>query len=213
VEDAKAKFTNTSKRQITACILAGGRARRMGGEDKGLLTLSGKPMISYIVDALRPQVGEVIVNANRNHQAYEAITGCRVIKDIRDNFPGPLAGMASVMQAAKTPYVLTVPCDSPLIAPDLSARLHQSLEQEKAEVSVAYGAGRLQPVFALLRAELLESILTYLDAGEGKIDTWYATRHMVETDFSDRSDMFLNVNHPEDCADIQTRMDSLLSCP
>ena len=183
---------------ITAVVLAGGKARRMGGEDKGLITIAGKPMVAHTIDALRAQTAQVIVNANRNADTYCAITGCRVIADIVGDFAGPLAGMASALAASATPLVLTAPCDSPLVTPDLGPRLYAALARSGAEIAVAHDGERMQPVFALLTRGVLPALCAFLEAGERKIDAWYATRHTVRADFSDALDTFLNVNTPRE---------------
>lgn len=187
-------MTPYPREDITAVVLAGGRARRMGGNDKGLMEVAGKPMVAHTIDVLRPQTAEVIVNANRNADAYRAITGCRVIADTLGGFAGPLAGMASALEASATPLLLTAPCDSPLVAEELGPRLHAALARDGAEIAVAHDGERMQPVFALLTRGLLPDLLTFLRTGERKIDTWYATRHVVTADFSDILDTFLNVN-------------------
>ena len=183
---------------ITAVVLAGGRARRMGGEDKGLVVVAGRPMVAHTIDTLRPQGAEVIVNANRNAGAYRAATGCRVIADTVGGFAGPLAGMASALEASATRLLLTAPCDSPLVTEALGPRLHAAMDRHEAEIAVAHDGERMQPVFALLTRELLPDLLAFLRAGERKIDAWYATRHTVTADFSDILDTFLNVNTPQE---------------
>ena len=169
----------------------------MGGTDKGLIELNGRPMVDYVVSALRPQVSELLINANRHLEQYAEIGDCPVISDQIQGFVGPLAGMASAMESCGSPFLLTAPCDSPLVAPDLAKRLFQSLKDEDAEISVAHDGERLQPVFALLSRELLPSILCYLTDGHRKIDQWYESRRFTTSDFSDRPDMFLNINTPE----------------
>ena len=110
--------------QITGIVLAGGQARRMGGVDKGLISLCGRPMVEWTIRALRPQVETIAINANRNSDLYAGF-GYAVVADNDSGFLGPLAGMASGMRAARTTHILTVPCDSPLIVPDLAERLWQ----------------------------------------------------------------------------------------
>jgi molybdopterin-guanine dinucleotide biosynthesis protein A len=185
------------RERVTAVILAGGKARRMGGVDKGLVPINGRPMISWVIDALRPQVADVLVNANRNHGRYGEF-GCPVMDDGDSEFRGPLAGMASGMHAARTPYIAVVPCDSPLIGGELVQRLFEVVATSGAPVAAAHDGERLQPVFALLSCELLDDLAGYLDAGERKIDRWYA-RHGYETvDFSDVAEWFANINAPDD---------------
>ncbi|NIR31979.1 MAG: molybdenum cofactor guanylyltransferase [Gammaproteobacteria bacterium] len=182
--------------QITGVVLAGGLARRMGGTDKGLVQVAGNPMVSYIVGALRPQVGTLLINANRSLEEYAQLGDCEVIPDMVGDFAGPLAGMASAMQATNTLYLVTVPCDSPIVAPDFVRRLYAALIEHDAEISVAMDGERMQPVFAMLYCDLLTDLLDYLEAGQRKIDRWYRERRLAHTDFSDRADMFLNINTP-----------------
>ena len=192
--------------EITAVVLAGGKSRRMGGEDKGLVEVAGRPMVAHTIDALRPQTAEVVVNANRNAGAYRAITGCRVIADTVGDFAGPLAGMASALESSTTRLLLTAPCDSPLVTGELGPRLHAALIRDDAEIAVAHDGERMQPVFALLTRGLLPDLLAFLAAGERKIDTWYATRHAVTADFSDILDTFLNVNTPQERDRLEQRL-------
>ena len=182
---------------ITGLVLAGGRAQRMGGVDKGLLDLGGKPMIAHIVERLRPQVRTIIINANRNQNEYKRWSDT-VIKDSIGEFDGPLAGVASGLEVADTNLILTVPCDSPLIAENLASRMHSQLVHDNADIAVASDGDRLQPVFMLLQRSLLSSIVEFLQAGERKIDKWFAQHGITEVDFSDRPETFLNVNTPEE---------------
>lgn len=191
--------------EVTGVVLAGGRARRMGGADKGLVEIDGKPMVVFVVEALEPQTAAVVVNANRNLVRYRELCGCRVVADNQGNFAGPLAGMASGMEAAETPFILTAPCDSPLLSRRLGARLFDALEREDAELAVAHDGERMQPVFALLRRNLLDSMVAYLQSGESKIDTWYAKHRTAMCDFSDQSFMFLNINTPEERSELEGR--------
>ncbi|UCC55797.1 MAG: molybdenum cofactor guanylyltransferase [Gammaproteobacteria bacterium] len=190
---------------ISAVILAGGRARRMAGEDKGLIELKGKPLLDHIITALRPQVGEILVNANRNLERYRAF-GYPVIEDIMGDFFGPLVGMATGMQATEKPYLLTVPCDSPLVPAQLAGSLYSALISENAELSVAHDGVRMQPVFALLDCRLLPDLLDYLNEGGRKIDTWYAQHRLALADFSAVPEMFLNLNTPKDKAVLERRL-------
>ena len=182
---------------ITAVILAGGKARRMGGEDKGLIELRGRPLLDYIIAGLRPQAGGIIVNANRNLERYRAF-GFPVVTDLMGDFFGPLVGMATGMQAADTPFILAVPCDSPFVPVRLCEVLSHAMQEEDADISVAHDGVRMQPVVALLRCELLPDLLSYLEEGGRKIDTWYAQHRLAQADFSASPDVFLNLNTPED---------------
>ncbi len=194
-----------AKDQIAGVLLAGGRAQRMGGQDKGLIEVAGKPMAEHILDLLRPQVGAIVINANRNHERYAAF-GYPVVADSIGEFFGPLAGMASALQATDKEYILTVPCDSPLLPADLAARMAAALVRDGADIAVAHDGARMQPVFALLRRDLLPSLLAYLRAGERKIDLWFARHRTALADFSDSPDIFLNINTPEERAELEAKM-------
>lgn len=187
---------------VTGVILAGGQARRMGGIDKGLIRVAGRPMIEFIIDAFRPQVATLLINANRNREHYEKY-GFSVIADELAGFNGPLAGMASCMRVAETEYIATLPCDSPYVPDNLVARLYRNMVEHEADISVAHNGDRLQPVYSLMKCSLLDSLLDYLDSGERKIDRWYVRHRMTETDFSDVPETFINANTPEDIADIE----------
>jgi len=195
----------TCERQIiTGLVLAGGRATRMGGMDKGLVNLAGRPMVAWVLDCLLEQVDELIINANRNQDIYRAM-GHQVVSDRCGDFQGPLAGMASGMAAAGSQWLLTAPCDSPLLSPLLAERLWQACAGG-SDIAVAHDGQRLQPVFALLRCSLLGSLQAYLDAGGRKIDGWYAEHAMQAVDFSDCMDTFLNINEPADREQLEARL-------
>jgi molybdenum cofactor guanylyltransferase len=190
---------------ITAVILAGGKARRMDGQDKGLITLHGRPMVDYIIRALQPQAGHILINANRNAEQYAAF-GLPVIADMLGDYLGPLVGMASGMNATDTSYIVTAPCDSPFIPDNLVEMLCRALAENEADISVAHDGERMQPVFALLRCSLLPGLLAYLDEGGRKIDTWYGQQRLALADFSGSPDTFLNLNTPEDKVILENRM-------
>jgi molybdenum cofactor guanylyltransferase len=185
------------REDITAVILAGGKATRMQGKDKGLTELLGRPLLDYIIAALHPQVDTILVNANRNLERYREF-GYPVIEDILDNYCGPLAGMASAMQAAATPLLLTVPCDSPFVPAHLAETLYRSMAEADAGISVAYDGNRMQPVHALLRCALLPDLLDSLGNGERKVHAWYAQHRPALADFSASPEVFLNLNTPQD---------------
>ena len=178
----------------------------MGGEDKGLIELAGEPLVAHVRRRLEPQVARVLINANRNPDRYAAIRGCEVVADLHREFAGPLAGMVSAMRAATTPYILTAPCDAPLVSERLAERLHAALIDEDAELSVAHDGRRLQPVFALIDCALANSIFAYLEEGGRKIDAWYARHRMAQADLSDQAETFLNINTPEDREALEQRL-------
>lgn len=196
---------------ITGVILAGGRGQRMGGTDKGLMPLAGKPMVAHVLTALRSQVATIVINANRNLDRYAAL-GHQVTADNIGDYFGPLAGMATAMQIATTEYVLTVPCDSPLLARDLVARLYQALSEQNAEISVAHDGERMHPVFALLRRSLLASSQEYLRSGERKIDRWFARHKLAIAYFTDEPETFVNVNNPDERAAVEARLAQVRAC-
>ena len=190
-------MNNNANGGITGLILAGGAARRMGGGDKGLTELAGKPLIEYALARLAPQVDAIIINANRNVARY-ADYGHPVVTDQRQGFQGPLAGMASGLKAAETEFMVCAPCDSPLLPEDLVERLFRQLREQDAELSVAHNGERLQPVFTLMRAALADSLLAFLDGGGRKIDQWFQRHRLAVADFSDQPAAFSNVNNPEE---------------
>ena len=191
--------------QVTGVSLSGGRATRMGGVDKGLIPVNGKPMISWVIDVLRPQVGEVLVNANRNLDQYRAF-GYPVIDDGDREFRGPLAGIASGLRAASGHYVVFAPCDSPLVCGDLVRRLHAALSAAGTRIAAAHDGERLQPVFALLERALLDDLMRYLDGGGRKIDRWYSEHDFARADFSDVAESFANINAPDDKQALERRL-------
>lgn len=192
--------------QVTGVILSGGRATRMGGTDKGLIPINGRPMISWVIDVLRPQVADVLINANRNLDRYAEL-GCPVIDDGDREFRGPLAGVASGMRAAASKYVAFAPCDSPLVCSDLVARLHEALSSARTRIAVAHDGERLQPVFALLECSLLEDLMRYLDGGGRKIDRWYDEHGYACADFSDVVGSFANINAPDEKRALEARLE------
>ncbi|KAA3626682.1 MAG: molybdenum cofactor guanylyltransferase [Proteobacteria bacterium] len=196
---------SNNRLSLTGVALAGGMGRRMGGQDKGLILLAGRPMIEYVLDALRDQVDSLIISANRNQEVYAAY-GVPVVSDDIGNYFGPLAGMTSAMNVAPAGLLLTAPCDSPLVAKDYASRMRQALVENRAEIAVAHDGERLQPVFALLLTSLRQDLIGFLESGERKIDRWYSRHRMVEVDFSDRAEMFLNVNRPEDREALEMRL-------
>lgn len=190
---------------ITGLILAGGRGSRMGGVDKGLQNLGGMPMALRTLMRLQMQVGQVMINANRNLAAYESF-GAEVWPDVLADYAGPLAGFLTGLERCETPYMVTVPCDSPRFPLDLVARLAGALEREQAEIAMAAApetdergqtAVRTQPVFCLLRVELLESLTRFTQGGGRKIDAWTAQHKTVVVPFNESGDdplAFANAN-------------------
>ncbi|MDO7596433.1 MAG: molybdenum cofactor guanylyltransferase [Pseudomonadota bacterium] len=200
-------MNTSSTPTVTGVILAGGQARRMGGEDKGLILFNHKPLIAHVISTLKPQVDTLVINANRNIDKYKAFK-YPVISDSLDNFCGPLAGMLSAMQTVDTDYILTAPCDSPNISTQLRQRMMETLLIEHADIAVAHNGDRLQPVFCLIPCRLHPDLESYLQQGGRKIDVWLKSHALAIVDFSDQPNSFINVNHPEDLVTHQTRVQS-----
>jgi molybdopterin-guanine dinucleotide biosynthesis protein A len=189
---------------LTGVILAGGRAERMGGRDKGLLALAGEPLIAHAIRRLQPQVADVMISANRNLEAYRRF-GCRVVQDDEpERHQGPLAGILAAMRATGTPYVLTAPCDSPILPPDYARRMIAALERERAALAVASWGGFLQPVFALLPVALRDDLASYLATGDGNTGRWLCQHQPARAEFPDQLAPFRNVNTPEDLSSLET---------
>ena len=178
---------------ITGVVLAGGRGSRMGGIDKGLQLFRGKPMVQHVIERLAPQVDEVLVNANRNAEAYEGL-GYRVVADEIEGFAGPLAGFERGLAHARGELVVTSPCDSPFLPRDLVKRLHAALEEGDAALAVAKTGDQPHPVFSLMRRSVHASLREFLASGQRKIDRWYGALAVVEVSFDDEADGFLNIN-------------------
>ena len=185
--------------EITALILAGGKSRRMGGRDKGLLPFGDGLLVGHVIRAVMPQVGAVMISANRHHEEYGRY-GLPVLADPIADFQGPLAGFLAGLQATQTPYLLTLPCDGPVVIPDLAQRLAAGMSAADADIAVAHDGQRLQPVYALLYAGVLPGLRQALDEGERKIDRWFPRHKWVTVDFSDVPQQFSNINTPEDYA-------------
>ena len=178
---------------ITGVVLAGGLGRRMGGVDKGLQPLRGKPMVSWVIERFAPQVDEVLINANQNLDAYAAF-GHRIIPDAIGGFAGPLAGLHRGLSEAAHELVATVPCDSPFLPPDLIQRLRQAMQNHDAELTVARTGEQAHPVFCLCRKDVLPSLTAFLEGGGRKIDRWYSALRVAEVAFDDRPEAFSNIN-------------------
>jgi molybdopterin-guanine dinucleotide biosynthesis protein A len=195
-----------SAEQITGLILAGGRAQRMGGIDKGLIPFHQKPLIETTIQRLKAQVGPILINANRNITKY-AVYGYPVIMDETPDFSGPLAGFLMGLKNCKTPYLLTTPCDSPLFPEDLGAKLASELEQ--ANLDLVYASSKeadgkvwAQPVFCLMRANLQDSLISFLDKGDLKIDRWFKELKSGTVIF-DNAQAFANANTPEELQSLE----------
>ena len=181
---------------ITGIVLAGGRGSRMGGVDKGLQPYLGQPLALHALQRLAPQVGTVLINANRHLDRYAAF-GVPVCSDALPDHPGPLAGLAAGLARCRSDYLVSVPCDSPQFPLDLVARLAAGLAAEQADIAMASivedGAVRSQPVFCLLHTSLLPGLLAFLQGGQRKVGGWLATQRCVQVRF-DEAAAFFNAN-------------------
>ncbi len=176
---------------VTGIVLAGGQGRRMGGVDKGLQRLHGKPMVAHVIERLAPQVDEIVLNANQNLEAYGAF-GHPVVPDAIGGFAGPLAGLHARLGAARQPLAVTSPCDSPFLPADLVARLVAALGEH--DLAVAKTGEQPHPVFSLARVAVRAHLEQFLASGGRKIDAWYATLKVIEVPFDDEADAFRNIN-------------------
>lgn len=186
--------------QVTGLVLAGGLGRRMSpdgrGVDKGLQPFRGRPMVQEVLERLAPQVGRLLVNANRNLERYRAF-GHPVVEDAIAGFAGPLAGLHAGMRAAFGEWLATAPCDTPFLPPDLVTRLSASAVEHGADIAIARARGRAHPVFMLVRCALLADLEDFLRAGERKVDLWYARHRHAFADFPDEN-AFMNINTPDE---------------
>lgn len=187
---------------VTGVVLAGGQGSRMGGIDKGLVPFRGRPLVAHVIERLRPQVDAILINANRNPEAYAAF-GHPVISDEIDGFAGPLAGFERGLAHAATDLVVTVPCDSPFLPMDLIARLRAALDANNADLALARTGDQPHPVFCLMRRSVHDSLRVFLSAGERKIDRWTARLPMVEVAFDDEAQAFANINTAGELADLE----------
>ncbi len=192
--------------QITGLILAGGRGSRMGSIDKGLAPLGGQPMVQHVIERLRPQVQELLINANQNLAAYAA-WGVPVWPDTMPDFAGPLAGLQTGLMHCTTPYLVTAPCDSPFLPLDLVQQLANALQAQDADLAVAVtGAGpsrQPHPVFCLAKVSLLPHLTDFLQGGGRKVDRWYSSLRVAEVHFAEES-AFRNINTMAELQEAQT---------
>lgn len=182
---------------ITVVILAGGKGRRMGGQDKGLVNYKNHSLIQHVIDAISLQTSQIVINANRNVDEY-ATFGYPVIEDTLTDFQGPLAGFLAAMSSVSTDYILTLPCDGPVITENYVAKMLQGLNQTEAELAIASDGNRMQPVYALIPLNLKSSLNQFLASGERKIDLWYQQHDFTLVEFEADSEIFTNINTPQD---------------
>ena len=193
--------------RLTGLILAGGAGRRLGGADKGLLPVAGHPLVRWVLASLGPQVGGLLISANRNQARYRDL-GVPVLPDRRPGLLGPLVGIATGMAEAPTPWLLIVPCDTPLLPPDLGERLAAGLAAAGAEIAIATAAGRRHPLHALMPTILAADLDGWLSAGGRAVRDYLARHRCVEVTFDDCPERFANLNTPVELARLSDQLRS-----
>jgi molybdopterin-guanine dinucleotide biosynthesis protein A len=188
----------SAAQEISAIVLAGGRGQRMGEADKGLVLLQGKPLVSWVVERIAPQVNEVLISANRNLERYREL-GYAVLPDEMPDFPGPLAGLHRAMAAVSHPLWLSVPCDTPFLPEDLAQRLYSALLADAAELAVAAVEGQIQPAICLGHTHLRAGLGDFLARGGRRVGEWQSGLRRTVVSF-DAPRAFRNINSPEDLA-------------
>ncbi len=183
--------------QTSWVILAGGQASRMGGKDKGLIELNQKPLIEHVIKRLSPQTPRILINANRNQDAYSKFGF--VFSDQFKDFPGPMGGIHAGLMHAETDWVGFVPCDSPQINTDLVERFCQAVKED-SDILVAHDGDHQQPVFTLYHKRVLPKLTAFLERGDRKIILLYKECNASYVDFSDSPNCFVNLNTPEELA-------------
>lgn len=201
-------MSKIEKKDITAVILAGGKGRRLGGQDKGLVHYKNKPLIEHIIESIQPQVATILINANRNQETYMGY-GFPVINDELSDYQGPLAGFATAMKTVNTSHIITLPCDGPLFPENLVSRMLDALENASIAsldtIIVAHNGERLQPVYALIPIMLIDSLEHFLKEGSRKVDLWYAKHTIKIADFSDTPNVFDNINTEDQRKKMETQ--------
>lgn len=185
---------------MTIVILAGGLGTRIGG-NKGLQLLNGKPLVSWVFEAVKHNQVEVLINANTLLDEYRHL-GCRVISDQMQNWPGPLAGLQAALNSVHTEYVMTVPCDTPFLPVNLIQRLYDALKASDMEAAVVKTAGFRHPTVALYKISVLPRLDAYLASGKRKVNDWLDSLQLIEVIFDHAGD-FENINTLEDMARIK----------
>ena len=187
--------------KVSGVVLAGGLARRMNKQDKGLVLFNNKPMITYALQAIVPVVDELFINANRNIEQYQQLN-YPVISDASDDFSGPLAGVLAALNACKNDVLLVTPCDSPFMTANGLQTLLAEHQRCQADIAVAFDGERIHPVFMAIKSSLKSSLQNYLAKGERKIDRWFEQHNWVKVDFSGNPEFFSNINTLEQLADL-----------
>ena len=185
-----------TKNEITAVILAGGQASRMDGEDKGLIVFRELPLISHVINITKPKVSQILISANRNFEEYANFG--KVISDDLEGYQGPLAGISKALKVCSTPYLLVLPCDSPLIDEALIDSLIEKMEISKVDICVAHDGSIMHATFALMQTKLEKSLKGFLEEGGRKMALWYRQQSLERIDVSSHLEVLTNINRPED---------------
>ena len=185
-----------SKNEITAVILAGGQASRMDGEDKGLIVFRELPLIVHVVNITKPKVSQILISANRNFEKYANFG--KVISDDLEGYQGPLAGISKALKVCSTPYLLVLPCDSPLIDTALIDSLIEKMEISNVDICVAHDGSIMHATFALMQTKLEKSLEEFLEQGGRKMALWYRQQSLERIDVSSHLEVLTNINRPED---------------
>lgn len=192
-----------SSTPCSAIILAGGRATRLGGVDKALVSFAGRPLISHVLERLTSQVDDILINCNRNQNQLTGF-GHVLISDETLDYSGPLAGIISALPHCRHETVLIVPCDSPFLPHDLYKSLCALLTPDK-DLVIAHDGERLQPLFMLLRRSLMASLKDYLEQGNHKVERWCMAQKMAVATFSEPQ-LFINLNTPEELKNAESQI-------
>ena len=193
---------DTIRQQVTGLILAGGEARRFGGQDKGLADYRGRAMLWSAIELHQALLDKIIINANRNLELYSEF-GYPVMPDPDRDFKGPLAGMLAGLQYADTELVYVTPCDMPKLSIDVLARMYDALGTSSADLAVASVAKRMEPVVLLMKKDMANSIRCYLDDSGRRTGNWVMQQNIELVTFDDHPEWFVNINTPEDKRDVE----------
>lgn len=192
-------------KNITGAILAGGRGSRVGGLDKGLMTVAGRPLIEHLLDSLRPQVDHILINANRHADIYSSY-GYPVIPDQLDHYQGPLAGIASILAAARTDYVLCLPCDAVALPADLAVRMLAAIANGNKTVCAVHDGHWLHPVCSLIPRRLLPDLQGWLGEGRRDVAGWLQTQGLATVSYPEWPSCFWSINTPDDLAAVEKQL-------
>ena len=185
------------KKDVTTIILAGGKSERMHGKDKGLMMINNQHIIQYLYNLSKVYSNDVYINANRNIDEYMRM-GFEVWQDIIPGYQGPLAGMYTSLKNSNTKFIMTLPCDGPLINDIYFKRMLRDTDKNKIKLRSAHNGERLQPVYSLISRDLTASLKIFLDSGQRKIDKWFELCELEKIDFSDNKNLFININKESD---------------